>query len=171
MEFAATTDLLRDFMRPGVRQPGPSFWYNLSHMSDDPQAEQKIAEYLAHSRQAAETGRLVLADGDYMAILSLVEALAQELGDNLARLVLFGSKARGDSHGDSDIDVLVILDRLDADSRWLVRATAADCSLEYDVLFNTHVCDRAGWEGLVAGQGTLWREVERDGVLLNAAVV
>ncbi|MBX3055196.1 MAG: nucleotidyltransferase domain-containing protein [Anaerolineae bacterium] len=93
--------------------------------------------------------------------------LAETLGENLVDLYLFGSKARGDSHVDSDIDLLIILCHLDANSRWLARSVAANCSLEYDVLFNTHLYEKGRWDAIVAQRDTLWREVQRDGVPLR----
>jgi len=39
----------------------------------------------------------------------LRDALAAHYGERLAKLVLFGSQARGDAAEDSDIDVLVVL--------------------------------------------------------------
>lgn len=102
------------------------------------------------------------------AIMTVSVSLSQMLGDNLAGLYLFGSKARGDFNADSDIDLLIIVYQLDADSRWLVRATAADCSLQYDVLFNTHIYKKDRWDAIVAHRDTLWREVQQDGIPLPA---
>ena len=101
------------------------------------------------------------------ALMAVSATLSQKLGDNLVGLYLFGSKARGDAHADSDIDLLVILQNLNPDSRWLVRATAADCSLQHDVLFNTHLYDKERWDDLVQYQDTLWREIRRDGIPLH----
>jgi predicted nucleotidyltransferase len=101
------------------------------------------------------------------AVMAVTAELSKELGDNLVKLYLFGSKARGDFHDDSDIDLLVIVNRLDAESRWQIRATAANCSLQYDVLFNTHLYDKARWDDIVRYRDTLWREVERDGIPLD----
>lgn len=101
------------------------------------------------------------------AIESVAELLFQTLADNLAAAYLFGSKARGDFHTDSDIDLLVIVNRLDPNSRWQIRATAADCSLKFDVLFNTHIVDKVRWDWLAETQDTLWRELQRDGILLH----
>jgi predicted nucleotidyltransferase len=100
------------------------------------------------------------------AIATVVTMLFQTLNNNLVDLYLFGSKSRGDFHADSDIDLLVIVNKLDPASRWQVRATAADCSLQYDVLFNTHIIDKARWDHLAQHQDTLWREVQRDGISL-----
>lgn len=41
------------------------------------------------------------------------ERLRAELGPRLRDLRLFGSKARGDDHPESDIDLLVLVDQLD----------------------------------------------------------
>ena len=41
----------------------------------------------------------------------LRDELRRELGDNLMRVTLYGSQARGDALPDSDVDVLVVLRR------------------------------------------------------------
>ncbi len=97
--------------------------------------------------------------------------LHQAVGDKLMGLWLFGSKARGDFDPDSDIDLLVIIKTKDWDVWHAIRQIAARCSLEYDVLFNTHILDRARWEKEVRYQGTLWREIQRDGASLMPATV
>lgn len=108
-----------------------------------------------------------LQPNEQEAIITLSVALSQMLHSNLVDLYLFGSKARGDFSAESDIDLLIILRQLNADSRWLVRSIAADCSLQYDVLFNTHLYEQERWQSIVAHQDTLWREVQRDGVSLR----
>ena len=108
-----------------------------------------------------------LTSNEREAVMEVTAALSQSLGDNLVTVYLFGSKARGDARPDSDIDLLVIVQKLDADSRWLVRATAADCSLQHDVLFNTHIYEKERWEYLAEYQDALWREIQRDGVSLH----
>ncbi len=45
----------------------------------------------------------------------IVEALLEVFGQNLVSVVLYGSYARGDFRPDSDIDVLIILERLPED--------------------------------------------------------
>ena len=100
------------------------------------------------------------------AIVQLANALTEKLEDNLIALYLFGSKARHDFRDGSDIDLLVIVRDLNVDSRWLIRVTAADYSLEYDVLFNTHIYEQQRWNAIVAQEELLWQEVQRDGIWL-----
>ena len=98
------------------------------------------------------------------AITAFTNYLLEEMAGNLSRIYLFGSKARGDFQPDSDIDLLVIVRHLSPDARWLIRAAAADYSLKYDVLLNTHILDQTRWQAIVQYEDSLWREVERDGV-------
>lgn len=98
------------------------------------------------------------------AITAFANYLLEEMAGNLAHIYLFGSKARGNFQPDSDIDLLIIVHQLSPDVRWLIRATAADYSLQYDVLLNTHILDQKRWQAIVQYEDTLWREVKRDGV-------
>ena len=95
----------------------------------------------------------------------LSEADAQEAG-----LWLFGSKSRGESFPDSDIDLLVIVQQLTPQLRWRIREIAADCSLEYDVLLNTHILTEQEWNKHVERRSTLWREIQQDGISVTTKV-
>ena len=87
--------------------------------------------------------------------------------EGLISIVLFGSVARGDFTPDSDIDVLVVTEKLDTDLKWDIWGVGSEVSLEFDVLFNLHVYPRALWESLRAKRKTIWRNVEQDGVELT----
>ena len=113
---------------------------------------------------------LYLEGNEKKAIIAVVATISQTINSNLVDIYLFGSKARGDFHADSDIDLLIIVNHLDSDSRWEIRAIAADCSLQYDVLFNTHIVEKARWDMMVQYQDTLWREVQRDSISLYQLV-
>ena len=92
--------------------------------------------------------------------------LYQTLGEQVVGLWLFGSKSRGDYDADSDIDLLAIIRTMDWNVWHLIRMIAAECSLEYDVLFNVHIVDTLRWNEETRCHGTLWRAVQRDGVSL-----
>lgn len=55
------------------------------------------------------TGNDNLDDIRERSLGTFVERLRGQEGDNLFRVVLFGSVARGDAHADSDTDVLVLV--------------------------------------------------------------
>jgi len=69
-------------------------------------------------------------------------------GQRLRQVVLFGSWARGDAHPESDIDLLVVLDR--ADDRWAEHKRMRDVlwrhSLENDTVVSTLVVDEADYK-------------------------
>lgn len=117
-----------------------------------------------------QTGELLQAH-EKAGIESLVSRLSAALGTNLVGVWLFGSKARGDFDEESDIDLLVIVAFLTPPIRWRIRELAADCSLEYDLLINTHILDSERWAKHAFHASTLWREVMRDGVILHEAAV
>ncbi len=62
---------------------------------------------------------------DLMDLLTqLRDALHRALGDNLARVMLYGSQARGDAASDSDVDVLIVLRRAGDSDRETVHRLA-----------------------------------------------
>ncbi len=97
----------------------------------------------------------------------LLRRLQAKYPERILLIVLFGSVARGDFSPDSDIDVLVMTDKLDTDLKWDIWGIGSEVSLEFDVLFNLHVYPRTLWESLRAKRKTIWRNVERDGVELT----
>jgi len=59
---------------------------------------------MQHSNKSA-----VLSLCEKRMLNSFIDRLKNELGDTLYRVILFGSKARGDSRRGSDIDILLLL--------------------------------------------------------------
>ena len=58
----------------------------------------------------------------------------EALEGRLDRIVLFGSRARGDAELDSDFDFLVTVRRLQKSDRYTVREIASDLSLEFETV-------------------------------------
>ena len=104
------------------------------------------------------------------AVSEYVRRLRQVLGYEPIGVWLFGSKARGDSDPESDIDLLVVLETIQSEARWCIWDLGSDISLEYDVLLNVHIVDGNRWADECKYQGTLWREIERDGVPLRPEI-
>lgn len=107
-----------------------------------------------------------LQDNERHALAGFVGRLLAAEGRRIQNVILFGSRARGDANADSDLDVLVIIDRYDSQTDHLVTKTAARVSLEYDTLLNTHIVTADRWGEMRRWAATLWLEVQRDGVLL-----
>ncbi len=81
------------------------------------------------------------------------------------RIILFGSKARGDDGPDSDIDLLVLTSRrLTAAERREMAQVVLDVELDLDVLVSKLVVPTDAWDHGLYQVLPIRREVERDGV-------
>jgi predicted nucleotidyltransferase len=82
----------------------------------------------------------------------------------LHSLVLFGSRARGDSAGDSDMDVLVVVDRLN----WEIEQTIRDCTwrigLSHGIVIVPVIYSRDEWENGPDRSSLLALAIEKEGV-------
>ena len=89
-------------------------------------------------------------------------ALAETYGDRLERVVLFGSRARGDAHADSDYDVAVFLKEMT--NRWREARRLAE--IETEILTETGVFIHAMpySAGSYRLRTPLMHEIRRDGV-------
>ena len=89
-------------------------------------------------------------------------ALDQIYGERIERVVLFGSRARGDAHDDSDYDIAVFLH--DLTDRWRELDRLAD--LRIDILDETEAfIDAKPYPaGAYLERTSLMREIRRDGV-------
>jgi predicted nucleotidyltransferase len=110
--------------------------------------------------------KTLLEENESTAIQKFAERLRKNLGKRVLDIRLFGSKARGDFAPDSDLDIFIVIDNGDWSTKDQIRFIAADISLEYDVLLNTHILSRQRWQELTRHRATLWCELERDGVSL-----
>lgn len=95
------------------------------------------------------------------------EAVRQHFGTRLGRVVLFGSAARGDWGPESDIDVLVLLDRVDTgDEHWLVQRALEDGVLDDGTVLQPIYMTEQGFNELRDRERLFAQEVEREGVAL-----
>ncbi|ANV88923.1 nucleotidyltransferase domain-containing protein [Picosynechococcus sp. PCC 7117] len=85
--------------------------------------------------------------------------------DNLAKVILFGSQARGDAAPDSDIDILVLLkNQFDAyqenkkNSQFI-----ADLCLQYDTVISCFLMNLDTWQNT---NNAFTRNVRQEGVSL-----
>lgn len=83
----------------------------------------------------------------------------------LSRIVLFGSRARGDNEPDSDMDVLVVLDgSVSRESEEYVRFCAWELSYENGVVIFPLVVERAEWEEGLTSASLLAVTVGKEGI-------
>ena len=100
------------------------------------------------------------------ALQGFIQRVLEELGAQVAQIILFGSKARGDSNTDSDVDVLILAKEENRRLREIINVIASRTSLEYDVLFNPLLIAEARWGQMSQERFSVCRNVERDGIML-----
>jgi predicted nucleotidyltransferase len=85
----------------------------------------------------------------------------------LSRLVLFGSRARGDADPDSDLDVLVILNApVDREAEDYVNDCAWEAGLEHGIVVVPVTVSRLDWEEGLLSSSLLAIAVKREGVTI-----
>ena len=62
--------------------------------------------------------------------------LRRRLGDRIIRILLYGSRARGDNAPDSDYDCLVILDDVTKDVKATIDEIVGDFLYQYNIVFS-----------------------------------
>ena len=78
-------------------------------------------------------------------ITSKIRTLVKEI-DLSAEIILYGSRARGDSHPDSDWDLLILVDSMvDLDYERLFRHKLYDLELETGEAFSITVYNKTDW--------------------------
>ena len=107
--------------------------------------------------------QLNLCPGDRQAIQRAADVLRRQYGAQ--RIVLFGSKARGDDDAESDIDLLVLIDGpVDWDLKRRMRRALCPIGLELGVCFGTLVVSTQAWQHGVYRVMPIRHEIEREGV-------
>ena len=94
---------------------------------------------------------------------TLRQELAKALGSQLERIVLYGSRARGEARPDSDIDLLIVV-KDEVNYPDLMQRTSeivADVSLQYDVVISRTFASQAQFE---TAQDPFFIGVRREGV-------
>ena len=99
-------------------------------------------------------------------ILKLKEEILRQIGSDV-EMILFGSKARGDVHEESDIDILVLVNgKVDYKLTRKIRHIAYDIEreyLDYEPHLQLLVRSKEWWESM-KGILSLAINVERDGI-------
>ena len=105
---------------------------------------------------------LELMEKERDSVVEASEVLKSELP--VARVILFGSKARGTGVPDSDIDLLVLTScPVSSKLRAIISERLADINLRNDVSLTSVVVSEEDWESGLVRFTLIRSEVERDG--------
>jgi len=80
------------------------------------------------------------------------------------KLTLFGSKARGDGNAESDIDLLILMERpVDIALESQIFRIGFEIELEYDVILGLIVMNSAYWDSIGRQMPLRWN-IDREGI-------
>ncbi len=86
----------------------------------------------------------------------------------ITKVILFGSKARGDYDEHSDIDLLVIASRsLHWKEEKAIVGALFDIGMEYDVIFSPLFTYADEWEKGIFTEFPVYQEISRDGAVVS----
>jgi|YNPMSStandDraft_1061717.scaffolds.fasta_scaffold17216_6 predicted nucleotidyltransferase len=99
------------------------------------------------------------------AVDELIEKLKETYGENLVKVILYGSKARGDQTDDSDIDILVVLgDYVDIKKeRFKIYDIVWSVCYIYDLLISVIIKNKSDYEKFDTG---LLKNIKNEGIEL-----
>ena len=105
-----------------------------------------------------------LTRNEWAALDTFVARLREQYGGRVVRVVLFGSKARGDYDAESDLDVLVVLNGGDWRVRDAVALVAFEPMVEYGVVLTPLVIDAADYAWWQEHRAPIYRHISIEGV-------
>jgi len=107
----------------------------------------------------------MLNETEKKAIDELIEKLKETYGDSLVKVILYGSKARGDSTEDSDIDIMVVLkDYIDIKKeRFKIYDIVWSVCYVYDLLISVIIKNKSDYEKFDTG---LLKNIKNEGIEL-----
>ena len=100
------------------------------------------------------------------ALADLKQRLGSLLGRALVKLLLYGSRARGDADPDSDVDVAIVVRGLGAGMRDRILDTVASIELEHGVPLSTLILSEEEYRRLLERERRIALDIEREGVEL-----
>ncbi len=98
------------------------------------------------------------------ALAALKDQLGSLLGRALVKLVLYGSRARGDADPDSDVDVAIVFRSAEGGTRSRILDVVAQVELECGVPLSTLILPEEEYRRLLGQERKIALDIEREGV-------
>ncbi|MGB9627115.1 MAG: nucleotidyltransferase domain-containing protein [Thermodesulfobacteriota bacterium] len=104
---------------------------------------------------------------DFLAILEeLKRSLKRVFGDQILKMILFGSRARGDDEEESDIDVALIVRGLTPKLKDRILDEVADFEFKHDIPLSVLIFSEEEFDRLKKRERRIALDIEREGILL-----
>lgn len=111
---------------------------------------------------------LKITKNEKQALQEFKDRITKELENNLVKIILFGSKARGDSRPDSDFDILIVAENDSEEIRNIVNNVRMDVNRDYKykVFISAKVYSRAAYKSFNNIPTIFMQNISQDGIIL-----
>jgi len=96
----------------------------------------------------------------------LRHSMESQLGDRLVKIVVFGSRARGDFDTESDTDIAIIVRELSRELKHQILDTVAEIELKFLIPLSVIVFSENEFEQLKKRERRIALDIEREGIPL-----
>lgn len=117
-------------------------------------------------RQQKDDVEMILKKKERKAVDEFVSLVVQRMSGQVKELTLFGSRARGDYRRNSDIDVLVLINRESLKNWERIQSLSASVSLKFDVVLSALVMDAKRYKAHSQLRTLLFKNISQDGIRL-----
>lgn len=107
-----------------------------------------------------------LPANDVSAIYEFSNRIKSTLGEALQEIRLFGSKTKGTSNLESDIDILIITKRINNEQKDLIYEVATDINLYYDVLIIPIISESRLYYSPNFQSSYFYKETQEEGIVI-----
>ncbi len=98
------------------------------------------------------------------ALMELVTRLHEKFSHTIRHMLLFGSKVRGISDAESDIDLLIVVEEYDWALEKEITRLVTQTDYAYEVILSDHIISNARFKQMAARREPLYRTLEVEGI-------
>ena len=96
----------------------------------------------------------------------LKQGMEGQLGDRLVKMVVFGSRARGDLDAESDTDIAIIVRDLSRELKYQILDTVAEIEMKFVIPLSVIVFSENEFERLKKRERRIALDIEKEGIPL-----
>ena len=96
--------------------------------------------------------------------MELVTRLHENFSHIIRHILLFGSKVRGSSSTESDIDLLIVVEEYDWALEKEITRLVTQTDYAYEVILSDHIISNARFKQMAARREPLYRTLEVEGI-------
>lgn len=109
-----------------------------------------------------------MREKDKIIVQDVKGRLSEEIRDHVERLIVFGSRARGEAHADSDLDLIALVDKKTPEIEKALDDAAYEVMWDHDFdpIISLKVFSRSKFENSVARGLSFYKNIDSQGIVV-----